>query len=633
MKTSLLHRFLKTRLHVRSGAFGLLIICMFQVPYVSAQYDPLLHKTPFYNPDAVTCNTPSSGSPNTSTPAPTPPPTGGESLPTGPDPGVKDPFTGPKITPTAIVLHWTAYQYKDAQDLVNTLRSRVEAGFPKGRAVQLTVDKQGQVHQLAESLETRPIQTFNDPSWNDSTIGIEIQSISTTDTAAAAQDLLSNPVEYQAVLGVVRELMAKYNIQNVVDIPGRKGILGHYDIPSTNSDPGLAYMTKIRDDLNKPASTTSPPASNTSTTLPNSCACGAGVVLNGSGNAEQVWNFLVSAPLNLSAPQAAGVMGNLQQEHGFQTSDVAGGLGIVQWTGGRRTALIAFAAQQNKPPTDLDVQLGYLAQELAGGYAKVLNSLLQATSSDEATNIFVGPNDIKGNPVSPQTEVQRSGGFENPGKPNMANRLKYAQAALVQFGSISGTGSVNSSSPASSTVNASCSAGTGQYQNPFRDVPNIKQAGIDAGVDYSGDGPVYAIGNGKVIKVGSCTWVGGNCASYQLTDGAASGKVIYVSENCTYNSTLKPGDPVTSSTVMCTMHSVYPYIETGWAQAEPGSGPGFSPLAYVDKCYYITNKSLPKTSTTYGQNFNELMTKLGAPKASNIGGQITCTLPSGWPTW
>jgi hypothetical protein len=162
-------------------------------------------------------------------------------------------------------------------------------------------------------------------------------------------------------------------------------------------------------------------------------------------------------------------------------------------------------------------------------------------------------------------------------------------------------------------------------------VPNIAQAGIDAGVDYSGDGPVYAIGNGILLEADPHSgWEGGNSVTYKLTDGPAIGKVIYVAENCTVNPLLSAGQSITSSTVLCVMHNKYPYIETGWAEE---SSSGATPLAYVDKCYKITNPSLPKTSTAYGVNFDALMHRLGAPKAGLLPPPITCTLPTGWPTW
>lgn len=51
-------------------------------------------------------------------------------------------------------------------------------------------------------------------------------------------------------------------------------------------------------------------------------------------------------------------MGNLQQEHGFKTDDVPGGLGIAQWLGARRDRLLA------KPDAHtIQGQLAYIIEE------------------------------------------------------------------------------------------------------------------------------------------------------------------------------------------------------------------------------------------------------------------------------
>jgi tail lysozyme len=88
--------------------------------------------------------------------------------------------------------------------------------------------------------------------------------------------------------------------------------------------------------------------------------------LVGKDNPEKIWNFLVAK--GLSNEQAAGVLGNIQAESGFDPGVVersgGGGFGIVQWTGGRRTALEAAAAQKGVPVNDLGFQLEYLYQEL-----------------------------------------------------------------------------------------------------------------------------------------------------------------------------------------------------------------------------------------------------------------------------
>lgn len=91
--------------------------------------------------------------------------------------------------------------------------------------------------------------------------------------------------------------------------------------------------------------------------------------LKGNDNAEKIWNFLKEQ--GLSDEQAAGVMGNIQQESGFDPgaaevvpSHAGQGYGIMQWTGPRRTALEDFAGLKGIPASDLGVQIAFLLTEI-----------------------------------------------------------------------------------------------------------------------------------------------------------------------------------------------------------------------------------------------------------------------------
>lgn len=100
-----------------------------------------------------------------------------------------------------------------------------------------------------------------------------------------------------------------------------------------------------------------------------------------SENENITWDFLIKQ--GFSKIQTAGIMGNLMQEHGFETSDTSGGLGIVQWTGGRRYALIS------KPNYDnIYIQLDFLMEELNGGYWVVRDNLKASKSLEESVKIF-----------------------------------------------------------------------------------------------------------------------------------------------------------------------------------------------------------------------------------------------------
>lgn len=76
-------------------------------------------------------------------------------------------------------------------------------------------------------------------------------------------------------------------------------------------------------------------------------------------------------------------MGNLRQEHNFKTSDVPGGLGIAQWMGGRRSALMA---RDNY--LDINVQLKFLVDEMNTTERAAGNAVRSAQTVEAATIAF-----------------------------------------------------------------------------------------------------------------------------------------------------------------------------------------------------------------------------------------------------
>ena len=86
---------------------------------------------------------------------------------------------------------------------------------------------------------------------------------------------------------------------------------------------------------------------------------------------EQFWQFFIADGYSKAA--VAGMMGNIERETGgaWQATVVeggfteySGGIGLVQWTGGRNTNLRNFASEQGKDWSDLSVQLAFLKHEL-----------------------------------------------------------------------------------------------------------------------------------------------------------------------------------------------------------------------------------------------------------------------------
>jgi len=83
-------------------------------------------------------------------------------------------------------------------------------------------------------------------------------------------------------------------------------------------------------------------------------------------NAAQVWNYLISK--GFAPMAAAGVLGNMQAESGIDPAKEEYvnhiGYGLAQWSYGRRINLENFARAQNKPVSDLGLQLDFLWHEL-----------------------------------------------------------------------------------------------------------------------------------------------------------------------------------------------------------------------------------------------------------------------------
>jgi hypothetical protein len=136
------------------------------------------------------------------------------------------------------------------------------------------------------------------------------------------------------------------------------------------------------------------------------------------------------------------------------------------------------------------------------------------------------------------------------------------------------------------------------YINPFAHA-QVTPSRIDQGVDYSGTGPIDAIGPGRVVLVSTndTGWGSGNgWVSYQLTAGAYTGDYVYVAEGIT--PTVNQGDLVSAGERIGVFngHS----IEIGFAL-------GQRDLALAHTVYH------EGADTAAGRAMNELLTSLGAP--------------------
>lgn len=154
----------------------------------------------------------------------------------------------------------------------------------------------------------------------------------------------------------------------------------------------------------------------------------------------------------LSSAAAAGISANLKAESSLNPARVQNkadtnsayilkpgvGFGIAQWTiKERQKALVAFARNQGKQTTDLELQLEFMWQEMEANFPEMLARLESIENSDssnisspmEAAIVFHGSTEkIKNNPII--AKVNPSRGFEgsrDSASQIIKNRCKVAE--------------------------------------------------------------------------------------------------------------------------------------------------------------------------------------------------------------
>jgi hypothetical protein len=182
---------------------------------------------------------------------------------------------------------------------------------------------------------------------------------------------------------------------------------------------------------------------------------------------------------------------------------------------------------------------------------------------------------------------------------------------------------------------ASATGAASVYVNPLREVRGLQASRIDMGVDYSGSGPILAIGRAKVVLASArlagpescwgktCVPPPGDMIVYRLLDGRFAGKYVYVVENITI--AVHAGQTVSAGEKIATLHPASPNLEMGWAS---GRGAQTLAAAFGHQC---ACRDPGGWSSIEGRNFNALLVWLGAP-----GGYLTTVpsgqrMPHGWP--
>ena len=144
---------------------------------------------------------------------------------------------------------------------------------------------------------------------------------------------------------------------------------------------------------------------------------------------EKVWWALINAGYSKEA--AAGVMGNIEAESGFDPGGVESngeGIGLCQWSFGRKSQLKSYAASKGKEWSDVDVQVQFLIGELTpGGGADGFASYGLVTYNGYS------PSDWE-NATSPESAAEAfCWSFERPGIPHMERRKASARNYYNEF--------------------------------------------------------------------------------------------------------------------------------------------------------------------------------------------------------
>ena len=173
------------------------------------------------------------------------------------------------------------------------------------------------------------------------------------------------------------------------------------------------------------------------------------------------------------------------------------------------------------------------------------------------------------------------------------------------------------------------------YVNPLREVTNLQASRIDMGVDYSGFGPVLAIGRARILLASdrlagpescwgrTCVPPPGDWVMYRLLDGPFAGKYVYIVENITI--IVHTGQTVAAGQPIAILHDASPNLEIGWA-----AGRAAYTLAAA-RGHQCACSDPGRWSSIEGRNFNALLTWLGAPSGYITSIPASQTMPRDWP--
>ena len=173
------------------------------------------------------------------------------------------------------------------------------------------------------------------------------------------------------------------------------------------------------------------------------------------------------------------------------------------------------------------------------------------------------------------------------------------------------------------------------YVNPLREVADLRASRIDMGVDYSGSGPILALGWARIVLASdrlagpescwgkTCVPPPGDWVMYRLLDGPFAGKYVYIVENLTI--AVHTGQTVAAGQPIAILHNASPNLEIGWA-----AGRATYTLAAA-RGHQCDCSDPGGWSSIEGRNFNALLTWLGAPSGYITSIPAGQRMPRDWP--
>jgi hypothetical protein len=157
-----------------------------------------------------------------------------------------------------------------------------------------------------------------------------------------------------------------------------------------------------------------------------------------------------------------------------------------------------------------------------------------------------------------------------------------------------------------------------QYVNPIG--KGLQSSRIDMGVDYTGSGPLYAIGAGQIVNIFNSGWPGGVFIALKLD----TGQFVYYAEHIIPH--VRVGDRVQPGTLIGTAPGGYPFAEIGWA-APPGTGNTMA--SQTGQSAKGSSQGDPgKYSTGYGVSMSNFIKSLGGPPGTISPGGVQGSVPN-----